>query len=71
LGSGAQSDEDKQRLTNTDNVELESTFKQLPLNLRGDAVEPNMALRVNGRRGHGGHFCGLRIDASIPKSNGE
>lgn len=42
-------------LTNTDNVELETTLQELLLNLRGDAVETDMTLGVNSvgrRRGH-------------------
>ena len=42
-------------LTNADDVELEATLQELALNLRGDAVETDMALREDGVLGHG-HF---------------
>lgn len=43
-----------QRLTNADDVELETTLQELLLNLRSDAVETDMALGVDsvGRSGH-------------------
>lgn len=34
-------------LTNTDNIELEATFQQLSFDLRGDAIETNMASRMD------------------------
>lgn len=33
--------------TNTHDIELEATLQQLPLNLRGDAVKTDMAMREN------------------------
>lgn len=53
------------RLTNADDVELETTLEELALDLAGDAVETNVALGVDGRRRHGRHFRerdGLRLD---------
>ena len=44
-------------LTNADDVELETTLQELALNLRGDAVETDMALGEDAARGHGGHLC--------------
>ena len=49
------------RLTNADDVELETALQQLALNLRGDAVEPDVASGEDsiGLLGHGvggGHF---------------
>ena len=55
--------------TNADDVELEATLQKLALNLRGDAVETNMALGVDGRRRHGRHFRerdGFRLDGQGP-----
>ena len=46
-------------LTDTDDIELETTLQELALNLRRDAVETNMAVRGNGRTGNGGHLVGL------------
>lgn len=45
------------RRTNTDDVELEATLQELALDLAGDAVETDVALGVDGRRGSGCHFC--------------
>lgn len=36
------------RLTNADDVELETTLQELALDLGGDAVETDMALGVDG-----------------------
>lgn len=49
------------RRTNADNIELETTFEQLLLNLAGDAVETDMRLGEDGvlrLSGHGrcGHW---------------
>lgn len=46
--------------TNANDVELESTLQELPLNLRGDAVETDMALREDSglSLGHDGSFVG-------------
>lgn len=44
-------------LTNTDDVELEAALQELALDLRSDAVEPNMALGVHRSCRHGRHFC--------------
>ncbi len=44
-------------LTDTDDVELETSLQELALNLGGDAVKTDMALRVDGRSWHGSHFC--------------
>lgn len=50
-------------LTNANNVELESSFQQLALNLRSDAVETDVAVGQNGAGGHGGHLdCGMGGD---------
>ena len=38
--------------TNAYHVELEATLQELALNLRGDAVETNMALGENDCLGH-------------------
>jgi hypothetical protein len=46
----------KGALTNADDVELETTLQELALNLRGDAVETDMALGEDSAGGHGGHF---------------
>lgn len=51
--------------TDADNIELETALQQLLLNLRGDAVETNMALGEDRLRGtvavllHGRHCCGI------------
>jgi hypothetical protein len=45
--------------TNANDVELEATLQELALNLRGDAVETNMALGEDGACGHGGHLDGF------------
>lgn len=47
--------------TNADDVELKATLEQLLLDLRGDAVETNMASGEDcvGGRGSGGHRCCL------------
>lgn len=37
-------------LTDADDVELESPLQELPLNLRSDAVEADMALGIDGLR---------------------
>lgn len=50
-GGGARRD----KHTNTNDVELETTLQELALDLAGDAVETNMALGVDGRRGSGRH----------------
>ena len=46
----------ERRHTNADHVELETTLQELALNLAGDAVETDMALGVDARSRHGGHF---------------
>lgn len=38
-------------LTDTHNIELETTLQELLLDLRGDAVETDMAAREDGARG--------------------
>jgi len=38
--------------TNADNIELEAALQELALNLRGDAVETDMALGEDSGRGH-------------------
>ena len=38
--------------TNAHHIELETSFQQLPLNLRSDTVETNMAARKDGRGGN-------------------
>lgn len=49
-------------LTNTHDIELETTLQQLPLDLGGDAVETDMAVGENGgllsrsSRSSGGHY---------------
>lgn len=61
------------QLTNTDDVELETTLEELALDLAGDAVETNVALGVDGRRRHGRHFRerdGLRLDGQGAGSMG-
>lgn len=45
------------RLTNAHDIELESTFQQLALDLGGDAVETDVAARED-RRGIGGRRIG-------------
>jgi hypothetical protein len=45
-----------QILTNTDDVELETTLQELLLNLRSDAVETDMALGVDSVGRSGGHL---------------
>lgn len=44
--------------TNANDVELETTLQELALNLLGDAVETDMTLGVDGRRGSGRHCRG-------------
>lgn len=44
--------------TNANDVELETTLQELALDLRGDAVETDMALGEDGAGGHGGHLDG-------------
>lgn len=39
------------QLTDTHNIELETTLQELLLDLRGDAVETDMAARKDGARG--------------------
>lgn len=46
------------RLTNTDDIELETTLEELALDLGGDAVETDVALGVDGGSGHGRHCSG-------------
>ena len=46
-------------LTDTDDIELETTLQELALDLRRDAIETNMAVRGNGRTGNGGHLVRL------------
>ncbi len=50
------------KLTNADDVELETTLQQLALDLGCDTVETNMAARVHRRLGsvsiEGCHCCG-------------
>lgn len=51
--------------TNTHDIELETTLQQLPLDLRGDAVETDMAVGEDGgllrgsSAGSGGHLWRL------------
>jgi hypothetical protein len=47
------------RLTDTDDVELETTLQELALDLGGDAVETDMALGGNGAGGNGRHLEGI------------
>jgi len=51
--------------TDTDDVELESALQQLLLNLLGDAVESDVALREDGVgqrvRSHGRHCRGKKV----------
>ena len=47
------------RLTDTDDVELETTLQELALDLRGDAVETDMALGGDGAGGNGRHLEGI------------
>lgn len=57
------------RLTDADDVELETALQELALDLAGDAVETNVALGVDGRRRHGRHFRerdGFRLDGQGP-----
>lgn len=44
------------KLTDADNVELKTTLQELALDLAGDAVETNVALRVDACSRHGRHF---------------
>lgn len=44
------------KLTDADNVELKTTLEELALDLAGDAVEANVALRVDACSRHGRHF---------------
>ena len=46
------------RLTDADDVELEPALQELALDLRGDAVETDVALGVDGGSGHGSHRVG-------------
>lgn len=46
----------KLSLTDANNIELKPALQELALNLGGDAIETNMALRVDGSCRHGGHF---------------
>jgi hypothetical protein len=48
----------RRRLTNADDVELETTLQELALNLRRDAVETDMGLGVDAARGSRGHCDG-------------
>lgn len=52
------------KLTNADDVELETTLQELALDLRRDAVETNVALGVDGAGGHGGHRDGETVRVS-------
>ena len=47
-------------LTNADDVELEATLDELALDLRGDAVETDVALGVDGGSRHGRHGLTIR-----------
>jgi hypothetical protein len=51
------------QLTNADDIELEATLQQLPLNLRSDTIKTDVALGIDGlqrlRLGGGGHGEGL------------
>lgn len=40
------------KLTNANDIELETTLQQLLLDLAGNAVETDVALGVDGSRGH-------------------
>ena len=42
-------------LTNTNDIELETSLDELALDLRGDTIETNMAVGVDGSSWHGGH----------------
>ncbi len=51
--------------TNADDIELEATLQEFPLDLRGDAVKTDVALRVDRCCGHGRHFverCKVRME---------
>ena len=45
-------------LTDADDIELETSLEELALDLGGDAVKTDMALRVDGRSWHSSHFDG-------------
>lgn len=47
----------KFELTNTDNIELETTLQQLALNLSGDAVETDVASGKDRVLRHGARGC--------------
>lgn len=59
--------------TNADDVELKATLQQLLLDLRGDAVETNMASGEDcvGGRGSGGHRCCLLWVETVSKLSGD
>jgi hypothetical protein len=51
-------------LTDNNDIKLETTLQELALNLGGDAVETNMALRVNGCCRHSRHFAMMGLGFS-------
>lgn len=59
--------------TNADDVELKATLQQLLLDLRGDAVETDMASGEDcvGGRGSGGHRCCLLWVETVSKLSGD
>lgn len=59
---------DERELTDADDIELESALEELALNLGCDAVETDMALRVNGRSGHRRHLSGCWINLAARRS---
>jgi hypothetical protein len=52
LSRGPMNKPSKRRLTDADDIELKSSLQQLALNLGGDAIKTNIAVRVNSRSSH-------------------